>query len=49
MTKPTWIIGDIEIYQIVELRDAGRLIQEYIKQAIPKNIKKIDWLYPYLF
>ena len=46
MTKPTWIIGDIEIYQIVELRDAGKLIQEFIKQAAPENLKKIDWLYP---
>lgn len=42
-----WEIGDIKIFQIVELTEAGTVIQEGIKQAIPENIKKISWLYPY--
>lgn len=41
-----WTIGDIEVYQIVEM-EGGELIQSTIPQATPENIKKITWLYPH--
>lgn len=41
-----WKIGNVEIFQIVEL-EAGDVIQSVIKDATPENIKKIDWLYPH--
>jgi len=40
-----WKIGDVEIFQIVEL-ECGKIIQEIIKEATPENIKKIKWLHP---
>ena len=45
MTNLSWQIGDIEIFQIVEL-EAGKIIQEAIKDATPDALSKIDWLYP---
>ncbi len=41
-----WTIGDIEVYQIVEL-EAGTIIQSIIKNATRENIRQIDWLYPH--
>jgi len=41
-----WIVGQVEIYQIIEL-EAGELIQEIIPEATHENIKTIDWLYPH--
>ncbi len=40
-----WTVGNIKIFQIVEL-EAGKIIQSIIPNATPKNIKKINWLYP---
>jgi len=40
-----WKIGDVEVFQIVEL-ECGKIIQEIMKDATPENIKKIKWLYP---
>ncbi len=45
MSSLKWNIGDVEIYQLVEL-EAGDIIQEIIKNATPKNILEIDWLRP---
>lgn len=42
-----WQIGDVEIHQIVELENAGKIIQEGIREATAENIKNISWLYPY--
>ncbi len=41
-----WTIGEVEVFQIVEL-DAGELIQSIIKNATPGNIRDIGWLYPH--
>ena len=38
-------IGKVEIFQIVEL-EFGELLQTFLKNATPENIKKIKWLYP---
>lgn len=46
MTGLRWTIGDIEVYQIVEL-EAGALIQSIIKNATRENIQRIGWLYPH--
>lgn len=46
MNNLQWTIGDIKIFQIIELK-AGEIIQSIIKNATPKNIKKIEWLYPH--
>jgi glyoxylase-like metal-dependent hydrolase (beta-lactamase superfamily II) len=45
MAKPKWTVGQVEIYQIIEL-PAGELIQSIIKNATPDNIANIGWLYP---
>lgn len=45
MTNLKWKIGDVEVFQIVEL-EAGQIIQSVIKNATPQNIKNINWLYP---
>jgi glyoxylase-like metal-dependent hydrolase (beta-lactamase superfamily II) len=42
-----WSIGDIEVYQIVELEaGVGTIIQSIIKNATRENIQRIDWLSP---
>lgn len=41
-----WTVGDVEIYQIVEL-EAGEIIQEVIGNATPENIREISWLFPH--
>jgi glyoxylase-like metal-dependent hydrolase (beta-lactamase superfamily II) len=41
-----WLIGNIEVVQIVEL-DAGDIIQRVIPQATPDEVRSIDWLVPY--
>jgi len=46
MKSLQWRIGDVEIFQIVEIENAGELIQSTIPEATPENIKKIDWLQP---
>lgn len=46
MRNLKWTVGDVEIYQIIELEDAGKVIQSTIKNATPQNIRKISWLYP---
>lgn len=45
MENLKWTIGEVEVFQIVEL-EAGELIQSIIKNASPENIKKIAWLCP---
>jgi len=45
MVNLKWKIGEVEIFQIVEL-EAGQIIQSVIKDATPQNIKDISWLYP---
>ncbi len=40
-----WIVGDVEIFQIVEL-EAGKIIQSIIPDASPENVKKMNWLIP---
>lgn len=46
MTSLKWMIGEVEVFQIVEL-EAGELIQSIIKNATPENIRDINWLYPH--
>src|SRR3989338_10118338 len=41
-----WIISEVEIQQIVELEDAGKLIQSTWKEATREKVKQISWLYP---
>lgn len=45
MTRLKWTIGEVEVFQIVEL-EAGQIIQEVIKKATPENIQDIRWLIP---
>lgn len=45
MNNLKWKIGEVEIFQVVEM-EGGELIQSSIKNATPENIKKIEWLYP---
>ena len=40
-----WTIGDIEIFQVIEL-EAGKIIQSIMPDATPENIKKMNWLIP---
>jgi glyoxylase-like metal-dependent hydrolase (beta-lactamase superfamily II) len=46
MTYQKWKIGNVEVFQVVEL-EAGEVIQEIIPDATPENIGEIDWLYPH--
>jgi glyoxylase-like metal-dependent hydrolase (beta-lactamase superfamily II) len=46
MSSLRWKIGDVEVFQIIEL-EAGALIQSIIKNATPENIRNIGWLYPH--
>lgn len=46
MNTIKWTIGDVEVFQIVEL-EAGALIQSIIKNANPENIRNIPWLCPH--
>ncbi len=41
-----WRIGNAEIFQIIEIENAGEIIQSIIPEATPQNIQKIDWLQP---
>lgn len=46
MSHLKWTIGEVEIYQLVEL-ECGKLIQSIIKNAQPENIRQIEWLTPH--
>ncbi len=46
MTNLRWAIGEVEVYQIVEL-EAGPLLQSIIGPATPERIREISWLYPH--
>ncbi|MBI1805106.1 MAG: MBL fold metallo-hydrolase [Ignavibacteriae bacterium] len=46
MTSLKWTIGDVDIFQMVEL-EAGKLIQSIIKNATPERIQDINWLSPH--
>src|SRR5439155_24920214 len=41
-----WTIGEVEIIQIIEI-EAGKIIQDVLKDATPENIRKIPWLCPH--
>lgn len=49
MNSLRWVIGDVEITQVVELDDqgVGDLIQAIIKDATVDNIRSIPWLIPH--
>ncbi len=46
MKNLSWKIGEVEIFQIVEL-EAGQIIQGIMPDATPENIRAISWLTPY--
>jgi glyoxylase-like metal-dependent hydrolase (beta-lactamase superfamily II) len=46
MTSLKWRIGEVVVFQIVEL-EAGAIIQSIFKQALPETIRDIRWLYPH--
>lgn len=46
MKNLSWKLGNIEVIQIVELYDAGEIIQSGIPNATSENIKGIPWLSP---
>lgn len=41
-----WSVGEVEIYQIVEIEDAGDVIQGVIGEAKPAEVREIRWMYP---
>ncbi len=45
MTNLKWLIGEIEIFQIVEI-EAGEVIQNIIPNAIPSTSRKMSGLTP---
>jgi glyoxylase-like metal-dependent hydrolase (beta-lactamase superfamily II) len=45
MSTLKWTIGDVEIFQIIEI-EAGKIIQDVLKDATPENIRQIPWLCP---
>lgn len=45
MQTSKWTIGEVEIYQIIEL-EIGPIIQSLLKEATPEKIKTLDWLIP---
>jgi glyoxylase-like metal-dependent hydrolase (beta-lactamase superfamily II) len=47
MKMLTWQIGEIKITQLIEIHDAGNVIQETIPHATPENVKPIEWLRPH--
>lgn len=46
MNNLRWKIGDVEIFQVVEVDNVGPAIQAAIPMATPENIKQIPWLMP---
>lgn len=46
MNSLKWKIGDVEIFQIVELEE-NELFSTFIPEAKPERIKKIKWLRPH--
>ncbi len=46
MNSLKWTIGEVEIFQIIEI-EAGKVIQSITKNATPENIQGIRWLYPH--
>lgn len=45
MKNLKWIIGEVEIIQIVEIVE-NEIFASFIPEATPENIRKIKWLYP---
>jgi glyoxylase-like metal-dependent hydrolase (beta-lactamase superfamily II) len=41
-----WKIGEVEIYQLVEMEE-NKLFNSFIPEAKPENVKKIKWLTPH--
>jgi glyoxylase-like metal-dependent hydrolase (beta-lactamase superfamily II) len=46
LTGLKWTVGEVEVFQIVEL-EAGAGIQGLVNNATPENIRNIGWLYPH--
>ena len=46
MQSISWTIGDVKITSIIEIEDAGKVIQEGIPSATQENISQISWLKP---
>lgn len=46
MNNLQWIIGEVEIIQIIEMED-NELFATFIPEAKPKKVLEIDWLKPY--
>lgn len=46
MKSRNWKIGEVEIYQLVEMEE-NKLFNSFIPEAKPENVKKIKWLTPY--
>jgi glyoxylase-like metal-dependent hydrolase (beta-lactamase superfamily II) len=45
--KPlSWKIGKVTVTQIIEMEE-NKIFSSFIPKAIPEEIKKIEWLYPY--
>lgn len=47
MEPNSWQIGDVKITQVIEIEDAGKIIQKVIPSATKENIAKIPWLKPH--
>jgi hypothetical protein len=46
MTSLQWMIGEVEVFQIVEL-EAGAIIQSIFTYALPETIQDMRGLYPH--
>ena len=46
MKNLKWVVGNVEIYQIVEIEE-NNIFASFIPNATPENIKKIKWLKPF--
>lgn len=47
MEPNSWQVGDVKITQVIEIEDAGKIIQKVIPSATKENIAKIPWLKPH--
>lgn len=47
MQSISWTIGDVKITSLIEIEDAGKVIQEGIPNATKENISQISWLRPH--
>ena len=47
MNTTTWKIGDIKVTSVIEIEDAGKVIQKGLPDATKENVSKISWLAPH--